>query len=46
MPVIKFLMQETTPLFESDIVKSHFNILLTISLNFFNPRSSKFEPVI
>ncbi len=41
MPVLKFVIQKTTPTFESDIVQGRLNLILTFGLSFFNPRSSK-----
>lgn len=41
MPVLKFIIQKTTPTFVSDVLKGNLNITLTFGLSFFNPRSSK-----
>ena len=46
MPVIKFIIQESEPMFSSGLVKSELSYNLTFNLNFFNPRSSKWEPII
>ncbi len=41
MPVLRFILQESKPTFESDVLKSHLSLRLLFNLNFFNPRSSK-----
>lgn len=46
MPVIKFIIQESEPIFSSGVVKSELAYNLTLNLSFFNPRSSKWEPII
>lgn len=47
MPVINFILQESTILFRADAIKSHFSQQdITIKMDFFNPRSSDWEPVI
>lgn len=46
MPVINFITQETRILFSGDAIKNHLTTSLTIKLDFFNPRSANWEPII
>lgn len=46
MPVINFVMQESKILFVQDPIKGHLSQSVTIKLDFFNPRSSTWEPVM
>lgn len=46
MPVINLIIQESNLMFSSDAIKTHLANALTIKLDFFNPRSANWEPVI
>lgn len=47
MPVINFVLQESIILFRSDAIKSHLSQQnITMKMDFFNARSSDWEPVI
>lgn len=46
MPVVSFIIQETKIIFESDAIKAHLTNVLTMKLDFFNPRSANWEPII
>ena len=46
MPVLQFILQESTLLFSSDALKMHYFQNLIFNVGFFNPRSSSYEPVI
>lgn len=46
MPVLQFVIQESTVIFDSNPLKSHLFYNLCFKLNFFNPKASKYEPII
>jgi hypothetical protein len=46
MPVLRFIMQESEPFLHKFLIKTQINIAPVISLLFFNPRSSKWEPIV
>lgn len=46
MPVINFVAQESCLMYSSDAYKSLYMLVLTFKLDFFNPRSASWEPII
>lgn len=46
MPVMNFIMQESKILLHQDPIKTHLSQNVTLKLDFFNPRSSNWEPVL
>ena len=46
MPVLQIILQESNILFNSDPVKMQFFQRILFNVDFFNPRSSRYEPVI
>lgn len=46
MPVLRLLIEDTKPAMHKNIINSELFILPIVSLYFFNPRSSRWEPII
>ena len=46
MPVLRLIIQDIDPLVDQYLIKNHTMISSCISLYFFNPRSSIWEPII
>ena len=46
MPVMRVLLEPTEPMVHNFLIKNHTSIVPVLSVLFFNPRSSKFEPII
>jgi hypothetical protein len=46
MPVMRILIQETEPAMQQSIISTELFIVPIFSLYFFNPRSSRWEPII
>lgn len=46
MPVLRLLIQDTQPAMHQNILETEVFVVPIISLYFFNPRSSRWEPII
>jgi len=46
MPVLRLIVQDLKPFMDQYLIKTHISAVPLISLHFFNPRSSKWEPII
>jgi hypothetical protein len=46
MPVVRFMLQDINPLVDQYLIKNHTMVSFMMSLYFFNPRSSQWEPII
>lgn len=46
MPVINFIIQESNLLYHANVIKSELTDAITLKLDFFNPRSASWEPII
>lgn len=46
MPVLRFMIQDISPLIDQYLIKNHTMVTCMISLYFFNPRSSQWEPIL
>lgn len=46
MPVINLIIQESNLMYNADPITSHLTDVLTLKLDFFNPRSASWEPII
>lgn len=46
MPVLNFITQQTKVMLSGDPIKTHLGVFLTMKLDFFNPRSANWQPVI
>ncbi len=46
MPVLRLMVQDIKPFIDKYLIKNHTMVASVISLHFFNPRSSEWEPII
>ena len=46
MPVLRLIIQDLKPYLDKYLIKTHISIVPLVSIYFFNPRSSKWEPIL
>lgn len=46
MPVLRLVIQDIKPLIDKYLIKNHTMVASLITVHFFNPRSSEWEPII
>ena len=46
MPVLRLVIQDLEPFVDKYLIKNHTMVSVLLSLYFFNPRSSTWEPII
>lgn len=46
IPVLQLQLLETNPIFKSNVLLQQLSLVTYTELSFFNPRSSKWEPIL